>query len=330
MARNLIVADAPITFGLLQTSEVCENSGFLCREVYEWTNSELAATAVAWLIGKPLGIIIVLAVASVASRAVRKLIRRVAARMGKAAAHDSTFTSSQASDRAEQRAASISALSRSASSAVIYTIAFVVILQILGVSVVPLVASAGFAGIALGFGAQRLVEDVITGLFMLVEDQFGVGDRIDAGMVNGTVEALTIRSTVVRDPDGMLWHLPNSEIRRVANESQHWARAKVDIGVSYNAPLAEAMDVLHTAALEQAERSEWSDDVLGAPEVIGVQELGLDSVNIRVTTRVVPEARRQYERDLRRTLVEAIEDASIEMPNRQVDVWIRDQPGTAS
>jgi small conductance mechanosensitive channel len=186
------------------------------------------------------------------------------------------------------------------------------------------VASAGFAGIALGFGAQSLIEDVITGLFMLVEDQFSVGDRIDAGVVNGTVEALTLRSTVVRDPDGTVWHIPNSEIRRVANESQHWSRAKVEVGVAYNTPLSEAIDVLESAASEQAARSEWAEHVLGAPEVVGVQELGADSINIRVQTRVAPEVRRQYERDLRRSVVEALNNASIEMPNRQVDVWARD------
>ncbi|MGI9612142.1 MAG: mechanosensitive ion channel family protein [Acidimicrobiales bacterium] len=305
------------------STDVCEDSGVLCEEVYEWTDSQLLAEAVSWLVGKPLQIVIILVVAYGLNRFVRRWIGKFGARLGSVAAGESEFLAESTSERAEQRAASLTTLLRSASTAIVYTVAVILCLDVVGVSVVPVLASAGVAGLAIGFGAQRLVEDIITGLFMLIEDQFGVGDRIDVDLVDGTVENLTLRSTVIRDADGTLWHVPNSEIRRVANESQLWSRAVVDIGVAYGTETGRAMDLLVEAAIGLTETPKWADDVVEPPEVLGIQELGADAVNLRVTTRVQPEARRQFERELRQVLMDALDSAGVEMPNRQLDVWMR-------
>ncbi|MCP4221902.1 MAG: mechanosensitive ion channel family protein [Actinomycetia bacterium] len=304
-------------------SGICDEGEFICEWVYDWTNSEFLAGASNWLVGKPLEVIAILVGAYLLNRFIRRSIHGLSSRLGDAAVGDSPFLPDGGNDRTKRRLTSISTLLRSATSAIVYSVAAIMILDLLGISVAPLLASAGIAGVAIGFGAQRLVEDVITGLFMLIEDQFGVGDQIDVDMVHGTVEGLTLRSTVLRDADGTLWHIPNSEIRRVANESQLWSRAVVDVGVAYGTPTDHVMSVLARAVSELAADPDWEDNVRNEPEVLGIQELGGDSVNIRVVARVDPGARVRFEREMRKVFMEALDAAELEMPNRQLDVWLR-------
>ena len=195
------------------------------------------------------------------------------------------------------------------------------ILDVLGMSVVPILASAGIIGLAVGFGAQSVVEDFLRGVFMLGEDQFGVGDRIDVGLVNGFVERVTLRTTVVRDPNGILWHIPNSEINFVANESQQSNRAVVHIGVSYDTDISAAMETLADAA-RAANEPEWQDLVTTDPEVRGVQELGDHDVVIRVLVWVLGGHMRQFQRHLRQRLKEGLQAAAIEIPTPAFDLRI--------
>jgi small-conductance mechanosensitive channel len=130
---------------------------------------------------------------------------------------------------------------------------------------------------------------------------------------------------VIRDPQGTLWHVPNSQIDWVANEAQETSRATVEIGVSYNADLDDAMNVLLEAAQTAADDPEWQEHVARSPEVSGVQDLADDAVNIRVIVWVHAGERRKFERHLRRQLKQALDAAGIEMPNHQVDVWMRGQ-----
>src|SRR5690606_23478493 len=136
---------------------------------------------------------------------------------------------------------------------VVWTIAVVTILgSTFGVNVGPLIAGAGILGVALGFGAQDLVKDVLSGMFMLVEDQYGGGDVIDVGEATGIVEGLGLRTTRIRDVTGTLWHVPNGEINRVGNMSQQWSRALLDIGVGYTANVDEAAAVIKGVADDMA------------------------------------------------------------------------------
>jgi small conductance mechanosensitive channel len=205
----------------------------------------------------------------------------------------------------------------------VFGAAGIMILEVLGISIIPVIASAGVLSLAIGFGAQSVVEDLLRGLFMLAEDQFGVGDRIDIGHVNGYIERVTLRTVVIRDPAGTLWHVPNSQIDWVANENQIHSRATVLIGVSYDADLEQATRVLDDAARTASTEVEWRDRVQGEPQVQGVQELGDDAVILRVIVWVDAPERRRFERHLRRRLKEALDGAAIEMPNRQVDIWLR-------
>ena len=203
------------------------------------------------------------------------------------------------------------------------------ILEVIGFGVVTAIAGAGIAGLAIAFGAQSVVEDVLKGLFMIVEDQFGVGDRVDVGAAEGFVERVTLRTTVIRDPAGQLWHIPNSQIDRVRNETQNWSRARLEIGVAYSSDLSRATEVIEQTARSLADEDEWAGDIRQEPEVRGVQSLGDDAVMIRVDARLTPGRRRGFERALWQRLKEALDDAGIEMPNQQIDVWMRTEAEAA-
>ena len=167
---------------------------------------------------------------------------------------------------------------------------------------------------ALGFGAQSLVRDFLSGIFMLIEDQYGVGDVVDLGEASGTVEAVTLRVTRLRDQNGTVWHVPNGEILRVGNKSQQWARAVLDIAVSPQADLERAAQVIGTAAEQVWELAEAAPDVLGSPEVLGIEYLGPDAATIRVQGKTRPGAQWRVSRLLRVRIAEALAEAGIDLP----------------
>ena len=305
---------------------VCGNQGALCEALYEWTDNESVAEVTSFLLGTPLKIVIIVMLALILNRVTQKGIRRLMRRLGSATAdHGDAVVSERSVERAEERASTIGSLLRSLSSAVVYTAALILMLEVFGISVIPVIATAGVLAIAIGFGAQSIVEDLLRGVFMLAEDQFGVGDRVSVGKVNGYVERVTLRTVVIRDTQGTLWHVPNSQIDWVANEAQETSRATIEIGVSYTAALDDAMDVLLQAAEDAAADPEWQEHIKSPPEVSGVQDLADDAVRIRVIVWVAAGERRRFERHLRRQLKDALDAAGIEMPNRQVDVWMRSQ-----
>jgi small-conductance mechanosensitive channel len=309
---------------------VCGNQGPLCEVLYEWTGNELLAEGVSFLLSTPLKIVIIVVLALIINRIIQRAIRRLTDRLGTATAHHGDAVVTERSvERAEERASTTGSLLRSLSSAMVWGAALIMMLDVFGLSVIPVIASAGVLAIAIGFGAQSVVEDLLRGVFMLAEDQFGVGDRISVRQVNGYVERVTLRTTVIRDTQGTLWHVPNSEIDWVANEAQETSRATIEIGVSYTADLDEAMDVLLQAAEAVAADPDWREHVTRPPEVSGVQELAADAVNIRVIVWVDAGERRKFERHLRRKLKAALDAAGIEMPNQQVDVWMRSEGSAA-
>ncbi len=307
----------------------CSESGQLCEVLYELTDNELVAEVTSFILKVPIKIVVIVVLALIANWLVRRAISRLTRRLGRVTVeHGEAIVDERTVERATERAATIGSLLRSLTTASVFGAATIMILEAVGIGVVAVIASAGVLSLAIGFGAQSVVEDLLRGTFMLAEDQFGVGDRIDVGFVNGYVERVTLRTTVVRDPQGSIWHIPNSEISWVSNENQTHARATIVIGVSYDVDLDDAMSVLSGAAETAAAEPEWRDRVDGDATVQGVHELGDDAVMIRVVTWVEASKRRSYERHLRRRLKEALDRAGIEMPNRQVDVWQR-EPTTA-
>jgi small-conductance mechanosensitive channel len=303
---------------------VCDSQGALCQVIYDLTDNESVAEVTSFVLGTPVKLVLIAVGALLLNRLVQRAVRRVAKRLGTVTAeHGDAVVTARSLERAEERASTIGSLLRSLSSVVIFGAALILMLEAFGVSLIPVIASAGVLAIAIGFGAQSVVEDVLRGLFMLAEDQFAVGDRVSVGAVNGYVERVTLRTTVIRDTQGTLWHVPNSEIDWVANEAQESSRATIEIGVAYTADLEAATEALQDAADAAADDPAWRDHVLRPAEVSGVQELTDDAVNMRVIVWVDAGERRRFERHLRRKLTEGLYAAGIEVPNRQVDVWMR-------
>lgn len=272
----------------------------------------------------PLGVVLIVAgrillvvvLALVARWLAGVLIQRAAARVEAEGEKPSA-----SSERANLRATTLRGVLGSLATVVVGVLAVLMVLGEVGVSLGPLLAGAGIIGLALGFGAQRLVQDFLSGIFMLLEDQYGVGDIVDAGEVVGTVEGVNLRLTRVRDVGGALWHIPNGDIRRVANFSQEWARAVVDVDVAYAADVARAGEVIRSAAREAAEAAEGA--ITAEPEVWGVQALGDDAVTIRLVAQTAPSQQWAVERELRARVKAALEAAGIEIPFPQRTVWLR-------
>jgi small conductance mechanosensitive channel len=194
----------------------------------------------------------------------------------------------------------------------------------LGYNIAPLIAGAGIIGVALGFGSQSLVKDFLSGVFILVEDQFGVGDIVDLdGQTSGVVDAVSLRTTRLRAVDGTLWHVPNGEIRRVGNQSQHWSRALIDIQVAYDTDIEHAERVMAAVAHEIAR---GDSDVIEEPEVWGVEALGPHGTTLRLVVKTRPSEQFRVSRELRRRIKATFDEEGIEIPFPQQTVWHRGTP----
>lgn len=300
----------------------CPNAPEVCRYVYDQTGSVWLAEGSYLLLVKPLRILLIVALAIIA----RTLINRTVSRIVRGTTNDkspallrplksrmpSTLREATGAppERRRQRAEALGSVLRSISSATIFVVAVMLVLSELGINLAPLLASAGIAGLAIGFGAQNLVKDFIAGLFMLLEDQYGVGDNIDVGQASGTVESVGLRVTTIRDVQGILWYIRNGEIVRVGNKSQGWALVVIDVPVGF-AGVEEATEILQAAAARLAEDPDWSDDLIEAPEVLGVEQITVDGAVLRTTVKTTPEARWRVGREMRRRLTEALESGGI-------------------
>lgn len=229
--------------------------------------------------------------------------------------------------RREQRANSLGGLAGSVASVTIVASALIMVLSELGLELAPLLAGAGIVGLAVGFGAQDLVKDFLSGVFMLLEDQFGVGDIIDVGGNTGVVEAVSLRSTRLRSIDGTLWHVPNGEIRQVGNRSQEWSRALFDVDVSYDTDVDVALSIMGKVVSDLSQDPEFSEDFLEEPKVLGVLALGADAVTLRAMAQVVPGRQWALGREFARRIKRAFDTANVEFPFPQRTVWLRtEQP----
>lgn len=226
-------------------------------------------------------------------------------------------------ERSSQRTRTLGAVLRSLATIVIYGMAVMMALGEFDINLGPLIAGAGIVGVAVGFGAQSLVKDFLSGIFMLLEDQYGVGDAIDAGDTVGVVEEVKLRTTQIRDLSGTLWHIPNGEIRRVANMSQDWGRAVLDLEVSYDTDLQKAMGVIKKVADQMWQEQLPHATIIEEPSIAGVQSFGESAIAIRLMAKT--EAGEQFatSRELRGRIKEAFDQAGIEIPFPQRTVWVK-------
>lgn len=191
-------------------------------------------------------------------------------------------------ERRQQRAETMGSLLKSITTGVVLAIVTVMVLSQLGQNIAPIIASAGILGIAFGFGAQNLVKDFLSGIFMILEDQYGVGDVVDLGEAVGTVEAVGLRVTRLRDVNGTVWYVRNGEILRVGNQSQNWARTVLDITVDYEADLDHVQAILKEEATAMYEDEEFHDVIIEQPEVWGVERFDKDGAVVRVVLKTAP------------------------------------------
>lgn len=233
-------------------------------------------------------------------------------------------------ERKVNRAATLGRLMKNVGSVLIASLAFLMILGEWGFHLGPLVAGAGILGIALGFGAQTLVSDFLSGVFMLLEDQYGVGDIIDLDGTSGLVEDVQLRVTRLRSVDGVVWWVRNGEITRVGNMSQNWSRAVLDIGVSYSADIPRVRALMAEEAHALHADPEMGDLLLEEPEVWGVESLGNDSVVIRLVLKTRPGQQWAVARELRERIKNRFDAEGVEIPFPQRTVWLRQDHGSES
>ena len=296
----------------------CQKSdSYSCAAVYHWTGNASLAHAAEWLIGKPLAILAIVVVAVVVRWLANKAIDRVVKRAETAPLPGLKHTH----NRRAQRARGLGSLLQSITTTMIIGIAFVMILSEVGMNVAPILASAGVLGLAIGFGAQNLVKDYLSGVMMMIEDQYGVGDAVDLGSAVGTVENVGLRVTRVRDVDGTVWYVRNGEILRVGNQSQNWARTVLDIPVSYAEDLNHVRQVLADVAHGLWDDEDYKDVVIEEPDVWGVQELGTEGVVVRVTLKTAPMEQWNVAREMRERIKARFDQEGIEIPHQQRMVW---------
>ena len=230
-------------------------------------------------------------------------------------------SSSNSASRGNLRANTLVQLSNSMTTAATFGLTLLLVLDQLGVNLAPLLAGASVAGIAIGFGAQAFVKDLFAGISVLAEDQYGVGDVIDFGESSGVVESITLKSTRVRALDGTLWHIPNGEISRVANKTQGWSRAILDVSVSYSSDIEDVIEKIQKILDDFSNDPKVSSKLISSPEIWGVENLGDNSVDIRIAIKVLPGEHWQLMRDLRLILKQRFDSLGIEIPFPQLKIW---------
>jgi small-conductance mechanosensitive channel len=314
-----------VTVALPLTNEppdCVHEAGTWCQHVYNLTHNEWLAASADWLVAKPLRILTILIVAWLVRFLARRLIDRMTRDTGRktpALLRPLRERAPQAigaliSERRAQRAKTIGSVLSSIVGFVAYGLAFILILGELGLNLAPIVASAGIVGVALGFGAQNLVKDFLSGVFMVLEDQYGVGDVVDVGSASGVVEAVGLRVTTLRDVNGTVWYVRNGEVLRVGNSSQGFAVAVVDLPVAHGTDVDRALELLDRVGREATSAEPLSADVLEPPEVLGVEKVTTEAVILRLTVKVRPGRQFAAQRALRAKIMTAFEEAGVEPP----------------
>ncbi|MEV7433022.1 mechanosensitive ion channel family protein [Streptomyces griseoviridis] len=261
-----------------------------------------------------LQILLIVVIAGVLRVAVRRAITKLIDRMNRTAqAVDGTALGGLLVnvERRRQRSQAIGSVLRSVASFLILGTAALMILGTFEINLAPLLASAGVAGVAIGFGARNLVTDFLSGVFMILEDQYGVGDTIDAGVASGEVIEVGLRVTKLRGDHGEIWYVRNGEVKRIGNLSQGWATAGVDVTVRASEDLDRVRATLDEVAEQMTKAEPWNELLWGPIEVLGLDSVLLDSMVVRVTAKTMPGKALTVERELRWRIKRAFDAADI-------------------
>ena len=307
MSLYALLAAAPSPGAAGSLDEAAERAGNAAGWVEEnWST---------WL-NTGLRILLIAAIAIVLRYLIRRALTNLIDRMNRSAqAVEGTALGGLLvnAERRRQRSEAIGSVLRSVTSFLILGTAALMILGAFQINLAPLLASAGVAGVALGFGARNLVTDFLSGVFMILEDQYGVGDSIDAGVASGEVIEVGLRVTKLRGDNGEIWYVRNGEVKRIGNLSQGWSTAGVDVTVR---PV-EDLDLVRKAIAEAGEtmtkEEPWSERLWGPVEVLGLDAVLLDSMTVRVTAKTMPGKSLGVERELRWRVKQALDPAGIRM-----------------
>ena len=303
-----------------------EDPGNLCEWVYDQTGNQTLAKLSDWLVGTPLTVLCIVVgawiLAHMARRYLGRVVHGVMLRQNSLSAKQLSRVGigdgEQFDPRLEARAASISGVVGGTAGVIIWVIALITVLGELGIDLGPLIAGAGIAGIALGFGAQSIVKDFLAGLFVLIEDQYGIGDSVDLGEASGTVQQISLRTTVLRAQDGTVWHVPNGEVMRVGNKSQIYSVAIVDVTVAYSSDIDHVKAVILRSATDMCQSDEWRADVLEPPDLLGVEAFASIGVTVRTLVKTTPGKQWALQRALREGIKSALDEAGIEIPAQRL------------
>ena len=300
-----------------------QDPSWACRWVRDWTGSDSWAGVADWLLAKPVAILVIVVVAWIVARLLRAVVSRVVLRIsGPAQSERLRRLRSRApvglvdddgeSIRAEARANTLAAVARSLVTGFVWFTALVAALDVVDINLGPLLAGAGIVGVALGFGAQTMVRDYLNGFFLVVEDQYGVGDWIDLGPdAKGVVERVTLRATRLRATDGTVWHVPNGVVERVGNYTQDFAYAVLDVQVALGLGTDEVERIVERVAQELADDPAWVADVTGRPDLWGVNVLSREGATVRLLLRTAPGAQWRVQRELRRRVKRAFDEQGL-------------------
>lgn len=323
------IPPAPVDVVGALMPDCVDNAGSWCSTLYTWTNNDFLAQHADTIVSKTVSIATVVVIGVlfrwVAHRAIARMVEGAtngkfaeflgrARRLRRADSGGGATGNAPGSQRRLQRALTIGSVLRSVVSAVVLLVVLMMVMNELGYPLGPLLAGAGVLGLAVGFGAQNLVRDFLSGMFMLLEDQYGVGDIVDLGEAIGTVESVGLRITTVRDLQGTVWYVRNGEILRVGNMSQGYAVAVVDLPIAHSADVEEATELAGTTAIERAAHDDIAADVLEAPEVLGADQVGPEGVTLRLTVRVKPGRQWAVKRALNGAITDAFDDHGVPRP----------------
>lgn len=293
----------------------------ICQWLYDQTNNRWLADGGYYFLLQPGRIVIIVLLAIFVRWLINHAIDKVVKRTGEGKVPGFlrplrekipgvNQASVQVPERRRQRAEAIGSVLRSCVTVIVFSVAGLMILDLFGFNLAPVLTSLGIAGVALGFGAQTLVKDLIAGLFMLLEDQYGVGDVIDTGEAVGVVESVGLRTVTVRDARGVLWYVRNGEIIRIGNKSQGWATIMLDVPVGF-VGIEEALRVLREAVESYTEDPVHEDEFVEPPQLLGVEQITAEGAVIRITCKTHSDKQWDVQRELRRRIADALEASGI-------------------
>ncbi|MCX5397041.1 mechanosensitive ion channel family protein [Streptomyces sp. NBC_00102] len=307
MSPSVLLAATPSTGSGGSLDEAARQAG----DAAGWVEQNWST----WL-NTGLRIILIAAVAIVLRYVIRRALTNLIERMNRSAqAVEGTALGGLLvnAERRRQRSEAIGSVLRSVTSFLILGTAALMILGAFEINLAPLLASAGVAGVALGFGARNLVTDFLSGVFMILEDQYGVGDTVDAGVASGEVIEVGLRVTKLRGDNGEIWYVRNGEVKRIGNLSQGWSTAGVDVTVRPTEDLDRVRAAISAATEVMAKEEPWSERLWGPVEILGLDAVLLDSMTVRVTAKTMPGKALTVERELRWRIKRSLDEAGIRM-----------------